>query len=245
MNNKNFILNNSAYALSNELVELGYVSDDTGVYIPYTIKNTLYHDSRNIYLKISRTPSEEPEVIYTFVKLEEGLFYPLEQYVSSELLSGFDNKLKRSLGYTGKRCLLNSRKGGFVELADSFLDNICAADGLDILKKEDYDFTRIRNSVNLTVIGEKNSHHNFMDMRELVKLTTGQEPEYSYPKQGYDMFLCPFHDDHKASAHVHKHIFGCYKNNQWQLDQTAYLKLLYNLDTVQEVESKFQELLSQ
>jgi hypothetical protein len=39
-----------------------------------------------------------------------------------------------------------------------------------------------------------------------------------------------------------QHIFQCYKHNQMQFDQTAFLKRLFHLNTVKEVENKFQEL---
>jgi len=109
------------------------------------------------------------------------------------------------------------------------------------LKDENYYFSKINVLTNFTVDSTTNNH-NFMDMRKLFKLALRTEPTYTYPKKGYDMFLCPFHDDHNASAKVSKHIFQCYKHDQMQFDQTAFLKRLFNLNTVKEVENKFQEL---
>lgn len=165
----------------------------------------------------------------------------MESYISSKLISDNDKKLNRNISYVGKKCYLNSGKGIYVNFINTIKDKINDFDDLNILKDENYYFSKINVLTNFTVDSTTNNH-NFMDMRKLFKLALRTEPTYTYPKKGYDMFLCPFHDDHNASAKVSQHIFQCYKHNQMQFDQTAFLKRLFHLNTVKEVENKFQEL---
>lgn len=242
-NGVGIMLKNSDYAIDNKLSAEGWFSDYTGVYVPYTHKNKKYYDSRNIFLKISKGLTDEQKIVYCFGKLEEGLFYPLEYCSSPELICDKDTKLARKISFTGKRCNLNSGKGSYKNFISDIQDKINDFDGVDILKSEDYNGSKITVLNSFTANSKIHKNHNFIDMRELVKLATGQNPKYTYPKKGYDMFLCPFHDDHKASARVFKHTFQCFKHTQRQFDQTEFLKWLFYLKTVPEVEIKFQELL--
>lgn len=234
-------LKNSDYVINNVISSNGWFFDYTGVYVPYTHKNDKYYDPRNIYLKISRQDEKEPKLVYTFGKVEDNLFYPMESCISSELLCDNDKSLTRNISYAGRRCNLNSGTGVYKNLIINIKDQINDFEGLNILKDEDYDFLRISPFNSFTAHSSSNNH-NFMDMRELFKLALGIEPVYSYPKKGYDMFVCPFHNDHKPSARVFKHAFLCFKHTQRQFDQTEFLKWLFFLDTAQEVEDKFQEL---
>lgn len=236
------MLKNSDYVTTTEESNDGWFFDYTGIYVPYTHKNEKYYDPRNIYLKISRQVEKEPKLVYTWGKVEDQLFYPMETCWSSELICDNDKTLTRGISYAGKRCNLNSGKGVYKNFIKDIKDKINDFDGLTVLKEEDYDFLKITPFDNFTVDLNVNNH-NFMDMRELCKLALGMEPAYSYPERGYDMFLCPFHNDHKPSAHVFKHTLQCFKHTQRQFDQTEFLKWLFYLNTVSEVEVKFQELL--
>lgn len=243
MGDDNMVANTNIYKITEELEKQGWMYDDTGVYVPYTHKNEEYYDPRNVYLKISRSLTEEQKIIYCFGKLEEELFYPMEYCSSAELICDKDTKLARNISYAGKRCNLNSGPGSYKNFISDIKDNINVFDGLDILKNSDYNCSKMTVLNSFTANAKTHKSHNFMDMRELVKLATGQEPKYTYPKKGYDMFLCPFHNDHNASARVFKHTFQCFKHTQRQFDQTEFLKWLFYLKTVPEVEIKFQELL--
>ena len=60
---------------------------------------------------------------------------------------------------------------------------------------------------------------------------------YPYHK----MYHCPFHDDARPSGETLYSVFKCLSKKK-QYDQTGLLMKLYNLDTLEEVEAKFQEL---
>ncbi len=227
------------YKVTEELEEQGWLYDDTGFYVPYTHKNEEYYDHRNVFLKIERESSNE--LRYTFVKLENGLFYPMHNYLSPTLIGEVDKKLKRKISNIGNGINLNAGKGIYSEFVDSFRKTIMDSDCLDVLKIEEFEFQNADNLVNLTVPYEKDKHHNFMTMMDLAKLVLG-EPYYDYSNKGYTMHLCPFHDDHKPSGKASYHVFRCYKEHI-QLDQTGFLMKHFNLDTPQEAEEKFQELL--
>ena len=237
------INNNNVYKLSKELVGQGYIADDTGIYIPYTFKNEKYWDPREIYLKISRLAGENAELLYTFMKFEEGLFYPLESYASPALIADTDKMLKRKISGIGRGCNLNSAQGVYIDFIDGIKDTICNADGLDILKDDGFTIPAMPNPYSRTAVNNGASNHNFMDMRELCRIALNQEPKYSYPKKGYDMFRCPFHDDHRASAQAFKHVLRCFKHTQMQFDQTSFLRWLFRLGSIDQIKLKFLELL--
>lgn len=234
---------NNIYELSKETIEKGYISDDTGVYIPYTFKNEKYWDPREIYLKISRHAGESSELLYTFVKFESGLFYPLESYTSPALINDTDKMLKRKISGIGRGCNLNSGKGIYISFIDEIKDTICNIDGLSILKDESFTIPKIENPYCITAINTGVPNHNFMDMRELCKIALNQEPKYSYPTKGYDMFRCPFHNDHRESARAFKHVMQCFKHTQMQFDQTSFLRWLFKLGSIDQIQLKYLELI--
>lgn len=240
-NNKKDIIANNDYLIDNKIIDGGWLCDDTGIYVPYKHKNEKYYDPRNIYLKISRQITEEPTLNYTFGKLEDNLFYPMESCSSPALISDTDKKLNRNISHAGRRCNLNSRTGVYKNFMTNIKDDINESSYLDILKNDNYDLSK-KDVLNTFTVDSTFNNHNVMDMRELFKLALGAEPTYSYPKKGYDMFICPFHDDHKPSARVFQHVFQCFKHTQMQFDQTEFLKWLFYLKTTQEIENKFQEL---
>lgn len=226
------------YKVTEELKEQGWLYDDTGVYVPYTHKNEEFYDHRDVYLKIKKHPKISNHLVYIFGKMEEGLFYPAESYISPNLINEKDKKLTRTLSYMGKRYGLNAGDKVYVKFVKSFKNNINSADCLDILKVEDYEVPNEPNMVNLTVQYVKDSHHNFMNMFDLARLALG-EPVYNYPYR--KMYHCPFHDDARPSGETLYSVFKCLSKKK-QYDQTGLLMKLYNLDTLEEVEAKFQEL---
>ena len=227
------------YKITEELKEKGWLYDDTGIYVPYIHKNDEFYDYRDVYLKISRHPNMD-WLIYTFVKLEEGLFYAMESHISETLICEEDKKLVKILSQIGRRLRLNAGKGVYIKLVNSFKDAITSADCLDVLKVSDFILPDNDNPINLTVPYIENSNHNFSDMRELVKLVLG-EPVYDYPKRGCSMYRCPFHDDHNPSAEVSMSAFKCLAE-KIQLDQTGFLMKHFDLNTPKEAEDKFREL---
>ena len=92
--------------------------------------------------------------------------------------------------------------------------------------------------VNLSLDYVKDGHHNFMNMFDLARLVLG-EPVYSYTIR--KMYHCPFHDDAQPSGEALFSVFRCLSKKK-QYDQTELLMKLYNLDTPEEAEVKFQEL---
>ena len=44
------------YKVTEDLMEKGWLYDDTGVYVPYTHKNEEFYDHRDVYLKIKKHP---------------------------------------------------------------------------------------------------------------------------------------------------------------------------------------------
>ena len=56
---------NNYYKIDKELVSCGWKYDETGVYVPYLFKNEDNPDPREVYLKISRLPSEDTHFEYT------------------------------------------------------------------------------------------------------------------------------------------------------------------------------------
>lgn len=233
--------NTDIYKVTEELKEKGWLYDDTGVYVPYTHKNEDYHDYRSIYLKISRLLDLDNYLVYTFVKLEDGLFYPMESCFSNALISDEDKQLKRKISHIGIKSWLNAGKGIYIDFVDSIKKDINDVDCLNVLKVEDFAFPNEIDLFNLTLRCKKNKHHNFMNMMDLMKLILG-EPYYDYSDKGRTMYLCPFHDDHKPSAEASYHVFRCY-TEKIQLDQTGILMKIYGLKTPQDAEEKFQELM--
>ena len=227
------------YKITEELKEKGWLYDDTAVYVPYTHKNDEFYDHRNVYLKISRHPNMD-WLIYTFVKLEDRLFYAMESHISEALICEEDKELVKTLSQIGRRLQLNAGKGVYIKFVESFKDTITSADCLDVLKVSEFALPDNDDTTNLTIPYIKNSHHNFTDMRELVKLALG-EAVYDYPKRGRSMYHCPFHDDHNPSAEVLTSAFRCLAE-KIQLDQTGFLMKHFDLDGPQEAEAKFQEL---
>ena len=227
------------YKVTEDLMEKGWLYDDTGVYVPYTHKNEEFYDHRDVYLKIKKHPKISNHLVYIFGKMEEGLFYPAESYISPNLINEKDKKLTRTLSYMGKRYGLNAGDKVYVKFVKSFKNNINNADCLDILKVEDYEVPNEPNMVNLTVQYVKDSHHNFMNMFDLARLALG-EPVYNYPYR--KMYHCPFHDDARPSGEALYSVFRCLSKKK-QYDQTELLMKHFDLDTPQEAEEKFQELL--
>ena len=232
-------MNTNIYKITKELEEKGWLNDDTGVYVPYTHKNEEFHDYRDVFLKIERTSSNE--LRYTFVKLEDDLFYSMHSYTSPTLIGKVDKQLKKKMANMGTSINLNAGEGIYSKFVDSFRKTIMDSDCLDVLKVEDFALLEADPHVNLTVPYEKDKHHNFMNMMDLAKLVLG-EPYYDYPDKCRTMYLCPFHDDHKPSGEALYHVFRCYSEHM-QLDQTGFLMKYYDLNTPQEAEDKFQELI--
>ena len=226
------------YKITEDLEEKGWLYDDTGVYVPYTHKNKEFYDHRDVYLKIKKHSEINNHLVYIFGKMEDGLFYPALSYISPNLINDNDKKLTRSLMYMGKRYGLNAADKVYINFVKSFKNDINSADCLDILKVEDYEVPNEPNMVNLSLDYVKDGHHNFMNMFDLTRLTLG-EPVYSYTIR--KMYNCPFHDDAQPSGEALFSVFRCLSKKK-QYDQTELLMKLYNLDTPEEAEVKFQEL---
>ena len=62
------------------------------------------------------------------------------------------------------------------------------------------------NKLNRGVAGGYTRDDLFKDMRNLTQLVLG-EPEKEY--NAYNVYLCPFHDDHNPSARVYRKNFIC------------------------------------
>lgn len=231
------MVNTNYYMLNNELKNEGWLCDDTGVYVPYTHKNEEYHDYREIYLKISRQLRSN-KLKYTYVKLEDGLFYPMAHYTSPALITEEDDYLIRRLSSKGNYCGLNTHKGVYINFVNSFKELINNADCLDILKCADFNFSNMENIINLTVDYEEDSHHNFIDMNNLILLVTEQGP-IRFDKI-YTEYNCPFGTDDIVK--VSPNILRCSAEKK-QYDQTGFLMKYYGISTIQEVGAKFQELM--
>ncbi|WP_405309891.1 hypothetical protein [Methanobrevibacter sp.] len=237
MEDDNMVANTDFYIVTEELKERGWMYDDTGVYVPYTHKNKEYHDNRIVFLKISRKLRGN-KLKYTFVKLEEGLFYPMSSYTSPKLINENDEYLIRKLANKGIGCGLNSREGIYIEFVSSFKEKIKNADCLDVLKLKDIDFPKQENLIDLTIPYEEDKHHNFTDMNNLMLNIMGQT--LIRFKTPYNHYLCPFCTNDIAK--VSRHVLRCVEDKN-QYDQTEVLMKFFNLETPQEAEEKFQELM--
>ena len=227
------------YKVTKELEEKGWLYDDTGVYIPYTHKNEEYYDNRDVFLKIERRSSKS-ELHYTYVKLEEGLFYPMSYYKSKKLIKEPDEELKRALSSRGISCGLNGRDGRYIDFIDSFRDAINAANCLDILKQKEIEICKQNGLINLTANKKDNYNHNFMDMKQLIMTITGKIPLKFGDR--YNIHINPLTNDENDLVKVYRHVLRC-KRTKKQYDQTELLMELFGFDTVEKVEEKFQELL--
>ena len=240
-NECDIMANTDIYKVTKDLESKGYVYDDTGVYVPYTHKNEEYYDSREVYLKIEREYSNK--LRYTFVKLEDGLFYPMGDYISEALICAEDKKLATKLSQMGRRFKLNAGNGVYKKFVDSFKDTITSADCLEVLKVDTFTLPDNDNLTNLTVPYEKYANHNFVSLIDLAELILGK-PEYEYHDKfpAYVSYKCPFHDDNNPSALIYDFAFKC-QSEKIQLDQTGFLMKYFNLNTPKEAEEKFQELM--
>lgn len=225
------------YKVTSELKEKGYLYDDTGVYVPYTHKNKDYYDNRKIFLKIERRSSKN-ELRYTFVKLEEGLFYPISSsYISKVLINEYDEFLVRKISSRGSYCGLNTQKNVFINFVLQFKTAIINADCLDVLKNSDYTIVNEEKIVNLTVDKKNSTHHNFMNMKNLVMRVTGEIPKQFGEVHNTHVNLFTNGD----SVEVFQCVLKC-STTKKQYDQTEFLMEYFDLDTPQEAEDKFQEL---
>ena len=216
----------------------GWMYDETGVYVPYTHKNEEYYDHRNVFLKIERQSSKN-ELKYTLVKLEERLFYPISSsYISKVLINEYDEYLVREISRRGIYCGLNTQDEVFINFVEQFKTAIIDADCLDVLKNMDFTIVKEENMINLTVDKKKIHHHNFMNMQDLVMMVTGQIPKKFGRIHNTHVNLFTTGD----SVEVFQSVLKC-STTKKQYDQTGFLMEYFDLDTPQEAEEKFQELL--
>ena len=76
-------------------------------------------------------------------------------------------------------------------------------------------------------------------MRELLKVVVG-EPAREY--EGYNSYICPFHDDHNPSALVYPKRFYC-RGCNLNFNYFEFLRKFYGLESDDEVKKKMKELI--
>ena len=102
------------YKINSELVNCGWNSDETGVYIPYLFKNENNPDPREVYLKISRLPTEDTHFEYTWVKLHKGHYYKLSSSaIGNNPVNTEAPKFIRSIILSGNHATLDSGEGSY------------------------------------------------------------------------------------------------------------------------------------
>ena len=236
-NTEDIVAITNIYEVTSELKEKGYLYDDTGVYVPYTHKNKDYYDNRKIFLKIERRSSKN-ELRYTFVKLEGGLFYPISSsYISKVLINEHDEYLVRRISSRGSYSGLNTQEKVFIDFVEQFKTAIIDADCLDVLKNRDFTIVNEEKIVNLTVDKKNSTHHNFMNMKNLVMVVTGQMPKQFGEVHNTHVNIFTTGD----TVEVFQCVLKCLTTKK-QYDQTEFLMKYFDLDTPQEAEDKFQEL---
>ena len=96
------------------------------------------------------------------------------------------------------------------------------------------------NSLRRTVDGGYNSSADdlFKDMRNLTRLVLG-EPKKEY--NTYNVYLCPFHDDHIPSARVYRKNFRCEACNI-HYNYFDFIKNYFGLKSDKETKAKMREL---
>ena len=78
----------------------------------------------------------------------------------------------------------------------------------------------------------------FKDVRNLTRLVLG-EPEKEYNK--YNVYLCPFHDDHNPSARVYRKNFIC-ESCGVHYRYFDFIKNYFGLKSDKETKAKMREL---
>ena len=119
-----------------ELSELDYLNDDTGIYMPYPDK-----DNSTVFLKISRTEGLKSEIVYAWVKKEKNEFHTLAMHKSRKLIIETDKNLLDKLKESATSVDINIIED-FDEFVEEVIKNIRKTKGLDVLKDEDFEFTK-------------------------------------------------------------------------------------------------------
>lgn len=119
-----------------KLSDLGYLYDSDNAYVPYPNK-----ENPTYYLGISRTESKKSEIVYSWVKKNDGEFTVLTVHKSEKLVSEYDSKLT---GY-----LQNAAENAGIEVdetfdafVESFRKTIIQSSALEVLKNPNFVFPK-------------------------------------------------------------------------------------------------------
>ena len=124
----------ATYGLTEELEEKGYIYRDEGICIPYPNK-----DDVKYYLKISRSKSKTPELIFQWIEKKDGL-KELSIHRSKKLISEPDNSLVKHLIEAANIAGLKLNKDTFEDYISDVKVAINRSSRLEVLKKSDFEF---------------------------------------------------------------------------------------------------------
>lgn len=243
MSNKNY------YKLDKELENSGWRYNETGVYVPYLFKNDDNPDPREVYLKISRLPSEDTHFEYTWVKLHNGNYYNIaHSAIGSNPVNQEVGRFIFPIMSAGTHATLDSTQGSYKNFYMDLKDKITESN-LDILKEENYEFNYTQKSE----LKEKQAilnDLNTQDVREIASKVIDNNnlvKHYNNPYKPYDHYICPWHDDKEPSAMAYEQLFYCTSTNcsVGKMDQEALIRHAFNLETTDEVIDKYIELFYQ
>ena len=243
------MIKNNYYKINKELVSCGWKSDETGVYVPYTFKKEDNPDPRNVYLKISRLPSEDSHFEYAWVKQKDGYYFKLSKSVIGDNpVNAEEGRFINKLVSAGTHATLDSEKGCYKNFYLNLKDNISQYNCLGILKEDYYEFNvEYPQKVGLTTEEIMLDDLNTRDMREIASKVIDDSnlvKHYNNSYRPYDHYICPWHDDKKPSAMAYEQLFVCTSTNcdVGKLDQEAFIKKAYGLKTIGEVVIKYVDL---
>lgn len=137
----------SVYIPDEEMLKKGYEWDSSGLYIPYTFKDEINPDKRDIYLKIERLPDKKTDfIIYSWNSFVDGEFKLLNYFrrsilpVEEEIDNGGKSSINRKLSYTGRIAKLNSGNNTFKDFFEELLFDIVNSPSLAVFKELDFIF---------------------------------------------------------------------------------------------------------
>ena len=237
---------NNYYKLDKELENSGWKYDETGVYIPYLFKNEDNPDPREVYLKISRLPSEDLHFEYTWTKLHNGNYYNIaKSAIGSNPVNQEVGRFIFPIMSAGKHATLDSGEGSYKNFYVDLKDKLNESDCLDILKEDEFEFEYPR-KLELDDGEFISNELHTIDMRELAAELLDDKylvKHYKNRHKPYDHYICPWHDDKQPSAMAYEQLFICTSTNcdVGKLDQEAFIKKVYGFEERVDVLQKFIE----
>lgn len=228
----------SIYKVDEKLKEKGYKYDEDGVLIPYTYKNQVNPDCRDIYLHIRRYWTDGCDIRYYWCKNVEGKFYGIEQFERNKLPCEETDDIIIALKKSGIESNLDYDENSFIEFFEQIKKDISSSNCLDVLKDKDFDFWQSiyfghepHDSLSVFI--------NRYDLRKIIRSFFDIDYLQVCNDENminYDLIPCILSKDRNHNARVYKHCYICEDcNPPVKLDQYTLMKEVFGVNTPSEI----------